>query len=103
MTKNTRSIKFIGIEDDPAHSKLVSLVLEADGHRINAVEAAEQAFFAIRQERPDVTLLDVNLPIMDGLTLARILNADPEFNAIPVVVITSYQDRFTWKLIRRRL
>jgi CheY-like chemotaxis protein len=73
------------------------LLLEADGHRINAVEAAEQAFFAITQERPDVILLDMNLPIVDRLTRTRILNADPGFNAIPVVVITSYPDRFTWK------
>jgi two-component system cell cycle response regulator len=85
------------IEDDPTHSKLASLVLEAAGHKVNAVEAAEQVFSAINQDRPDVIILDLNLPIMDGLTLARKLNADPELRTIPVVVVTSYPDRFTKK------
>lgn len=85
------------IEDDPTHSKLASLVLESDGHSVNAIEAAEQAFSAIKQNRPDVILLDLNLPFVNGLTLARKLNADPEFSAIPIVVLTSYPDRFTRK------
>jgi CheY-like chemotaxis protein len=85
------------IEDDPTHSKLASLVLGAAGHTVNAVEAAEQAFSAIKQEKPDVILLDLNLPAMDGLTLARKLNADPESRTIPVVVVTAYPDRFTKK------
>ena len=85
------------IEDDPTHSKLVSLVLGAAGHTVNAIEAAEQAFSKIKQDRPDVILLDLKLPIMDGLTLARKLNADPEIRTIPIVVVTSYPDRFTKK------
>jgi CheY-like chemotaxis protein len=85
------------IEDDPTHSKLVSLVLGAAGYEVNAVEAAEQAFSAIKRDRPDLILLDLNLPGMDGLTLARKPNADPEIRTIPVVVVTSYPDRFTRK------
>jgi two-component system, cell cycle response regulator DivK len=73
------------------------LVLGAAGYEVNAVEAAEQAFSAIKRDRPDLILLDLNLPGMDGLTLARKLNADPETRTIPVVVVTSYPDRFTRK------
>lgn len=96
-TRKRNPIKILVIEDNPTHSKLVSLVLGAAGHTVNAVEAAEQAFSAIRQDRPDVILLDLNLPVMDGLTLARKLNADTETRTIPVVVVTSYPDRFTKK------
>jgi CheY-like chemotaxis protein len=97
ISRKVGSIKILVIEDDPTHSKLASSVLEAEGHKVNAIEAAEQAFSAIKQDRPDVILLDLHLPVMDGLTLARKLNADPEFRTIPVVVVTSYPDRFTKK------
>ena len=46
---------------------------------------------------PDVILLDLNLPVMDGLTLARKLNADPQSRTIPVVDVTSYPYQFTKK------
>ena len=91
------AIKILVIEDDPTHSKLASLVLEAEGHKVHAIETAEQAFSEIEQNRPDVILLDLHLPMMDGLTLAQQLRADPEFRAIPVVVLTSYPDRFAKK------
>jgi CheY-like chemotaxis protein len=85
------------IEDDPTHLKLAKLVLSAAGHNVSDAEAAEQALDAIKQEKPDVILLDLVLPDMDGLTLVRKLKADPETRAIPVVAVTAYLDRFKEK------
>jgi CheY-like chemotaxis protein len=83
------------IEDNPSHLKLAHLVLSAAGHKVSGIEAAEEAFNSIRQEKPQVILLDLELPGMDGLTLVRKLKADPETRGIHVVVVTSYPDRFT--------
>lgn len=85
------------IEDDPVQLKLAKLVLSGAGHKVSAAEAAEQAFNAIKQEKPDVILLDLLLPGMDGLSLVRKLKADPETRAILVVATTSYPERFPKK------
>jgi len=85
------------IDDDPVQLKLAKLVLSAAGHKVSDAEAAEQAFNAIKQEKPDVILLDLSLPGMDGLTLVRKLKADLETRAIPVVAATSYPERFARK------
>jgi len=85
------------VEDNPSHLKLAHLVLSAAGYKVNAVEAAEQAFNSIKQEKPQVILLDLELPGMDGLTLVRKLKADAETRDIHVIVVTAYPDRYTRK------
>jgi CheY-like chemotaxis protein len=88
-------MKILVIEDNPTHSKLSRVVLSAAGHTVDAVEEAEQALSAIKRDKPDIILLDMALPGMDGLTLVGKLRADPETRTIPIVVVTSYPDRFT--------
>ena len=85
------------IEDDPTHLKLATLVLSAAGLNVSEAEAAERAFAAISQEKPEVILVDLGLPGMDGLTLIRTLKANPETRMIPIVAVTAYADRFTKK------
>ena len=85
------------VEDNPSHLKLAHLVLTAAGHKVSDAEAATQAFNSIKQEKPQVILLDLMLPGMDGLTLVRKLKADPETREIHVIVATSYPDRYTKK------
>src|SRR5258705_13768784 len=85
------------VEDNPSHLKLARLVLSSAGHKVSGIAAAEQAFHSIKQEKPQVILLDLALPGMDGLTLLRKLKADPETRDIHAVVVTSYPDRYTEK------
>jgi CheY-like chemotaxis protein len=85
------------IEDDPTHLKLAKLVLSAAGYRVSDAEEAELGVLAIQRNKPDVILLDLALPGMDGLTLVRLLKADPETYSIPVVAVTAYLDRFREK------
>ena len=85
------------IEDDPSHLKLAHLVLSAAGYKVNGVTAAEQAIDSIKQEKPQVILLDLELPGIDGLTLVRRLKADEETRDVHVIVVTSYPDRYTKK------
>jgi CheY-like chemotaxis protein len=82
------------IEDNASHLKLAHLVLSSAGHSVSKAEAAEQAFSSITQDRPQVILLDLNLPSMDGLTFVRKLKADPGTRDIHIVAVTSYPDRF---------
>jgi DNA-binding response OmpR family regulator len=77
-------------EDDKALGLFLSRGLEADGHRIHIVLDGASAVAAFRQEMPDLTILDLNLPIKDGeqvLEEVRVLNAD-----LPVLVLTARQE-----------
>ena len=82
------------VDDNASHLKLAHLVLSAAGHKVSNAEAAEQVFKSIEQDRPQVILLDLNLPGMDGLTLVRTLKADPRTRDIRIVAVTSYPDLF---------
>lgn len=87
-------MKILVIEDHPAQLKLAHHVLSAAGHDVNDAEAAEAALLAIKTDRPQLILLDLLLPDIDGLTLVRRLKADPETHDIHVVAVTSYPEAY---------
>jgi CheY-like chemotaxis protein len=76
------------------HLKLAQHVLDASGCAVSVAEAAEQAVAVIKSGKPDLILLDMELPGMDGLSLVRKLKSDPETRDILVVAVTSYPERY---------
>ncbi len=88
-------MKILVVEDQPVEQKLAVVVLSAAGHEVEHVDSAEDVLAGIKRERPDLILLDLMLPGMDGLTLARTLKADPATCDIPIVAITSNPERFS--------
>src|SRR2546428_8207907 len=70
------AMKLLVVEDEPIHMKLASLVLVSHGHEVTEAEAAAEACEQISKSRPDAILLDLDLPGIDGLTLARMLKSD---------------------------
>jgi CheY-like chemotaxis protein len=87
-------MKIFVVEDAPVESKLAVTVLHAAGHDVERADTAEEALPAIRENQPDVVLLDLALPGMDGLALARLLRSDAVTRGIPIVAVTSYSDDF---------
>jgi CheY-like chemotaxis protein len=87
-------MKILVIEDHPAELKLAHHVLSAAGHEVSEAEAAEQAFAAIKEHCPELILLDLGLPGMDGLTLVRKLKSDPHTSDIHIVAVTSYPEQY---------
>jgi CheY-like chemotaxis protein len=87
-------MKILVIEDHPAQLKLAHHVLSAAGHDVSDAGAAEQAFTAIKMDRPQLILLDLLLPDIDGLTLVRRLKADADTRDIHVVAVTSYPEAY---------
>lgn len=83
------------VEDDPTDSKLLSAVLESSGHRVLKMDSAEQVAAAIKAHKPEVILLDLKLPGMDGLALARLLKQDPDTRDIPIVAVTAAPEKFS--------
>jgi CheY-like chemotaxis protein len=87
-------MKILVIEDHPTQLKLAHLVLSAAGHEVTGAGGAEQAFITIKADRPQLILLDLVLPDIDGLALVRKLKADPETRDIQIVAVTSYPERY---------
>lgn len=87
-------MKILVIEDDPTDLKLMGAILKISGHDVDGRPVAEGAMEAIMADRPDVILLDLRLPGMDGLTLVRLLKADAATRRIPIVAMTAYPDNY---------
>lgn len=77
------------VEDDLAQAQLVASALEASNIRVNHAEDAARAQELLAQEVPDLILLDIGLPDMDGITLARLIRQDPRYSLLPIVFLTA--------------
>jgi two-component system, OmpR family, phosphate regulon response regulator PhoB len=80
------------VEDEPAIQELVACNLELAGHRTLRAESAEQALAMVREELPDLIVLDWMLPGINGVELARRLRSDKRTQAIPVIMLTARAD-----------
>ena len=81
------------VEDNLANQLLTTSVLIRDGFETEVADCAEDALVSIKARRPDLILLDVQLPGMDGLTFASSLRSVPEAAGVPVVALTSHAMR----------
>jgi len=88
-------MKILVIEDHPTELKLANHVLIEAGNNVSGLETAEHAFESIQRDKPELILLDMSLPGMDGLALVRLLKANQETRDIIVVAVTSYPERFS--------
>lgn len=77
------------IEDNEANMKLACLLLQNAGHDALSAVDAETGLTLARTERPDLILMDIQLPGMDGLAATKLLKADPGTAAIPVIALTA--------------
>ena len=82
--------KILLVEDNPVNRRLAEFLLRSQGYQVRAATNAQEAFDTIKAERPDLILMDVQLPGMDGLEATRKLKEEPTTRDIPVVAVTSY-------------
>ena len=78
------------IEDNALNMKLVKSLLGIGKYSVLAAEDAESGMQVARENHPDLILMDIQLPGMDGLTATKILKADQKLNTIPIVALTSH-------------
>lgn len=89
MVDGARRLALV-VEDNPSNLLLIRAVLERGGYCTEAARSAEDALAQLQRVRPDLILMDVELPGRNGLSLTRQLKADPATAAIPIVVVTAY-------------
>ncbi|MDX9867065.1 MAG: response regulator [Kiritimatiellia bacterium] len=82
--------KVLLIEDNEQNRYLVTYLLEQSGYEVFASPDGPHGIRQAAECRPDIILLDIQLPSMDGYAVARALRALPDFSATPIVAVTSY-------------
>lgn len=87
-------MKILIVEDDPINLKLINVILSANGYKIFDSEKGGIALEKIKDEKPDLILLDLVLPDMSGTSLAAALKSDEATSKIPIIAITGYPERF---------
>ena len=78
------------VEDNAVNRRLAQFLLKSKGYEVWEATSAPEAFATLKERRPDLILMDIQLPEVDGLTATRRLKADPATCDIPVVAVTSY-------------
>ena len=78
------------IEDNPANLKLAEFLLRKAGHEVLSAEDAPAGIELARSARPDLVLMDIQLPGMDGLEAARLLKSEPATRAVKVIALTAF-------------
>jgi len=80
------------VDDNQANVKMLQTRLVADGYDVVTAADGEEGLAVARQELPDLILLDVMMPKVDGLEVCRQLRADPQFPFVPIILVTAMAD-----------
>ena len=84
------SKRILVVEDQPDNRQIIRDMLATTDYEITETENGEQALAAIAKQRPDLILMGIQLPIMDGYTATRRIKTDPALRSIPVIAVTSF-------------
>jgi putative two-component system response regulator len=88
VTPYANSGKILVVDDEPANRQVVSRMMKDLGYEVATATNGEEALEAVRDGRPDVILLDVNMPLLDGFEVCRRLKSDTATRLIPIVMLT---------------
>lgn len=82
--------KILVIEDNEQNLYLVTFILEKYGYEVSAARDGEEGIDLAAMLKPDIILLDIQLPLMDGYAVARRLRANSTLDQVPIIAVTSY-------------
>ena len=81
--------RIICIEDEPETTNLVQLILSREGYEVLGADGGEEGLAMVREQLPDLVLLDLMMPDMDGWQVYQLLKEDERTRDIPVIVVTA--------------
>lgn len=84
------SQRILVVEDNDRNRRLLKILLEARGYEVIEATAGEEAMGYLRDSKPDLILMDIQLPNVDGLELTRNIKNNPKTAGIPIVAVTAY-------------
>ena len=84
------SKRILVVEDQMDSLQIVRDLLRVNGYEMTEAQNGEEAIAAVAKERPDLILMDIQLPVMDGYEATRRIKADPSLRSIPIIAVTAY-------------
>ncbi len=81
--------KILVVDDEPPIVRLMEFILARQGHEMLVAVNGEQALEKIRAHKPDLVLLDIMMPRIDGYEVARQVRADPETATLPIIMLSA--------------
>ena len=78
------------VEDNPMNRDMLSRRLQRAGFEVSSAVNGEEALTAMSDSQPDLVLMDMNLPVMDGWTACRLARGTPEISGIPIIALTAH-------------
>ena len=93
VMEQTQQATILVVDDDEFNLKLLNKMLAIEGYEVHTAASGEEALAAVAEQLPDLILLDVMMPGIDGFEVARRLKADARTRSIPIVMVTALEDR----------
>lgn len=90
--------KILVIDDDPDLVEALRIILETGSYRVISAFDGEEGLKRVKEENPDLIILDLLLPKEDGDVLCRELKADPRYTNVPILVLTAVAEKVSSKL-----
>ena len=87
------SKRILVVEGQKDNRQIIRDTLAGSDYQITEAEDGEQALAAVAKQRPDLILMGIQLPIMDGYEVARRIKADPAFRSIPIIAVTDHDTK----------
>ncbi len=81
--------KVLVVDDDPDLAALCSMLLESEGYDTDIARNGSEAYDAISNDHIDVVLLDAMMPVLDGLTVCRMVKRDPNLKDVPIILMSA--------------
>lgn len=85
--------RLLVVEDEPALQKVLAKRLQFEGFEVRTAGDGEEAMAMIREQRPDLVLTDLMMPLMEGAELTRAIKTDADLRSIPVMVLTALKEQ----------
>ena len=82
--------RILVVEDQEDNRRILRDLLSGAGFDLIEAENGEEAVASAQASRPDLILMDIQLPLLDGYEATRLIKADPDLKSIPIIVVTSY-------------
>jgi two-component system cell cycle response regulator DivK len=84
------SKRILVVEDQPDNRQIIRDMLASTDYEITEAEDGEHALAAVAKQRPDLILMGIQLPVMNGYEVTRLIKADPAMRSIPIIALTSH-------------
>lgn len=98
----SQSIRVLCVDDEPGVVELVSLILKSQNMEVEGTNSGTAALELMRQSPPDVVLLDIMMPEMDGWEVYKEMRSDEQLRNIPVIIVTARNSSFEEIIARER-